>query len=164
MQNWQFYLHMLALCVIILLLYLFFREYRLHHSKTAPACDAAPVVATPSHAFTSQTPLSHAHIQAIQSMAMSATSTTRPGVHATASNRFETESNLDRELSSEINDLCATQEVVDDADSDAGSSPSNSSASSHGNADAVAATGSPLHKIIEFVPKKKRRSGKLPSA
>jgi hypothetical protein len=158
MQNWQFYLHMLALCVIILLLYLFFREYRLHHSKTAPACDAAPVVATPSHAFPAQTPLSHAHIQAIQSMA--AASTTRPGVHATASNRFETESNLDRELSSEINDLCATQEVVDDADSDAGSSPSNSSASSQGHVES--ANGSPLPKVIEFVPKKKRRSVKLP--
>ena len=156
MQNWQFYLHMLALCVIILLLYLFFREYRLHHSKTAPATDAAPVVA-PSHAFPAQTPLSHAHIQAIQSMA--ATSTTRPGVHATASNRFETESNLDRELSSEINDLCATQEVVDDADSDAGSSPSNSSASSHGHVES--ANGSPIPKVIEFVPKKKRRSVKL---
>lgn len=163
MQNWQFYLHMLALCVIILLLYLFFREYRLHHSKTAPATDAVPVVA-PSHAFPAQTPLSHAHIQAIQSMAMTATSTTRPGVHATASNRFETDSNLDRELSSEINDLCATQDVVDEADSDAGSSQSNSSASSHGHVDSAAATGSPLPKIIEFVPKKKRRSGKLPLA
>ena len=151
MQNWQFYLHMLALFVIIILLYLFFREYKLQSSSKSHQSEVAQPVA-PSHQFASQMPLSHAHLQTMQSMAMSSVgATSRQGpIQVVAANRFETESNLDRELSAEINDLCANQ----DAESET-SSQSNLSSASQPRVEA-STTGSPLPQVIEFVPKKKR--------
>ena len=85
-------------------------------------------------------------------MAMSSVgATSRQGpIQVVAANRFETESNLDRELSAEINDLCANQ----DAESET-SSQSNLSSASQPRVEA-STTGSPLPQVIEFVPKKKR--------
>lgn len=142
MQNWQFYLHMLAMCVIILLLYLFFREYKSRKTQ-APASG----VAASSRALPVPMPLSHAHIQAMQSL------TTGSVAPAPASHRFETESNLDRELSAEINDLGRIPSSVDDANSETGSSASGAS-------QGPIPTGSPMRQVIEFVPKKatKRKS------
>lgn len=141
MQNWQFYLHMLAMCVIILLLYLFFREYKSRKTH-APASE----LAASSRAFpTVPIPLSHAHIQAMQTLTT--------GAVTPASHRFETESNLDRELSAEINDLGRIPGSVDDANSETGSSASGAS-------QGPIPTGSPMRQVIEFVPKKatKRKS------
>jgi len=157
MQNWQFYLHMLALCVIVLLLYLFFREYKTHNSKH-PTVETSPV-GTSRLPFAAKVPLSHAHIQTMQSVATLPTVVQcTPQVSA---NIFETDSNLDRELSSEINDLCLTQDANGDAHSDAGSH-SNASSSSQKHTTA----GSPIRQVIEFLPKKstKRKNARTSDA
>ncbi len=140
---------MLALCVIVLLLYLFFREYKTHNSKH-PNVETSPVGGTSRLPFAVKVPLSHAHIQTMQKMQSIVTLPTvvqcTPHVSA---NPFETESNLDLELSSEINDLNMTQDATGDTHSDAGSH-SNASSSSQKHTTA----GSPIRQVIEFLPKK----------
>jgi len=153
MQQWQFYLHMLALGVIILLLYLFFREYKANKAQMTPvAATPAPVASSSRPPFPVQAPLSHAHLQTMQ-----ADIQPRPTFVTVSqpSTRFETESNLDRELSAEINDLGLLPEVVDDARSDAGSQ-SNASCSSA----EPRVSGSPIRQVIEFVPRKQKRKPK----
>lgn len=149
MQTWQFYLHMLAMCVIILLLYLFFREYKADKARN-PGAKSDSVQVASVQVASRQVPLSHSHMQAF--MQPTPAHNTAP-----VTRRFDTDSNLDRELDSEINDLGRT-EVVNDCASEAEShtSKSNSSTSSA----VQMPLGSPIRQVIEFVPKKAKRSKK----
>ena len=137
---------MLAVGVIILLLYLFFREYKLRKTQVAKS---EPTTVHSRPTFPIPVPLSHAHIQTMQTVQPTAMAAT---VAATTS-RFETDSNLDRELSAEISDLCRQPDVDEDVKSDAGSQ-STADSSSH------TASGSPVRQIIEFVPRKMKRKTK----
>ena len=148
MQNWQFYLHMLAMCLVILLLYLFFREYKLHNAQQPDAKSETAQVAT------RQAPMSLASF--VQSTPT--TSATCIG-SLSVTRKLDTESNLDLELSSEINDLARNHEIADDCASETDSShtsQSNASVSS----DVKNPTGSPTPQVIEFVNKKVKRRRK----
>jgi len=166
MQQWQFYLHMLAMCVIILLLYLFLREYKSAcQAKRTPPDTVYPHPAThvaatvPRPTVTPfQVPLSHAHLQAMQSMTMSATP-------APLVQRFDTESNLDRELAAELHDLDLPPPPPTGDDTQSHASYSSSSvASASSPRPPTASGGSPIRKVIEFVPRPAKRRSKKATA
>jgi len=169
MQQWQFYLHMLAMCVIILLLYLFLREYKSAcQAKRTPPDTVYPHPTTHAHANATvprptavpfQVPLSHAHLQAMQSMTMGAT--------PQPTQRFDTESNLDRELSAELQDLDLPPPQSTGAGDDTQSHASYSSssvASASSKRPPTASGGSPIRKVIEFVPRPAKRRSKKATA